>query len=79
MRLRVTVAPADTTLLVDLRSKANAAETTLAVSTKNPDRDGKAGLFVENEDLAGTAALVVVVDIDGRVLTKLPTTVGGEN
>jgi len=79
LRLRVTVEPADGTLLVDIRQKANSAETTLAFSTKHLDGDGKAGLFVEDEDLAGTAAIVVVVDADGRVLTKLPTTVGGDD
>jgi len=79
MRLRVSVSPADATLSVDIRQKANAADTTLAVSTKHLDGDGKAGLFVEDEDLAGTGAVVVVVDADGRVLAKLPTTVGGED
>ena len=34
--------------------------------------------FVEDENLAGTATSVVVFDATGRVLSKQPTMVGGD-
>ena len=79
LRCRVTVAPPDTSLSIDLRTKPNASTSTIAVSTKRLDGDGKAGLVVEDEDLSGSVAVVVVLDAEGRVLTKRPTTVGGED
>jgi len=79
MRLRVAISPADTSLSVDLRSKANAAESSLAVAVKQLDGEGKAGLFVEDEDLEGSAAIIVVLDPDGRVLAKQPTTISGDD
>jgi hypothetical protein len=42
------------------------------------DKDGKAGLLVEDENLAGSATSVVVFDATGRVLSKQPTMVGGD-
>jgi hypothetical protein len=79
MRLRVTVEPADSALWIDVRKKANAPDTSLVAGTKRIDADGKAGLVVEDEDLAKDAVVVVVIDAEGRVLAKLPTIVGGED
>lgn len=79
LRCRVAVAPPDTSLSVDLRTKPGAATSSIAVSTRRLDGDGKAGLVVEDDDLFGSVAVVVVLDAQGRVLTKRPTTVGGED
>jgi hypothetical protein len=64
---------------VDIRQKANAADSSLAVAVKRLDSEGKAGLFVEDEDLEGSAAIIVVLDPDGRVLAKQPTTISGDD
>ncbi len=78
MRCRVAVTPADTTLTVDIRTKPNDPNSSIAGSTKNLDAEGKAGLIVADDGLAGTAAVLVVLDNSGRVIGKKPTTVGGE-
>ncbi len=78
LRLRVGVEPADTRLSIDLRSKPNSADSSIALSAKQLDDAGNASLVVEDDDLVGTIAAVVVLDIDGRVLTKQTTTVGGD-
>jgi hypothetical protein len=39
--------------------------------------DGKASLMVEDEDLEGAAALVVVMDEQGTVVANKATIVGG--
>ena len=79
LRCRVTVEPADSAWSIDVRTKPAAASSSVAASTKRLDGKGRAGLVVENEDLAGTAAVLVVLDTEGRVLTKQPTTIGGED
>ncbi len=75
-RCRVTVEPADPAVRVDLRTKPNAPDASIAGSVKALDAEGRASLVVENEDLAGTAAVVVLLDNAGRVLARQPTTVG---
>ncbi len=78
MRCRVAVTPADTSLTVDVRTKLNDPNSSIAGSIKNIDTDGKAGLIVADDGHAGTAAVLVVLDTSGRVIGKRPTTVGGE-
>ncbi|GAB4384144.1 MAG: BREX-1 system phosphatase PglZ type B [Phycisphaerales bacterium] len=79
LRCRVTVEPAKSSWCVDLRTKPANPSSSVAVSPKRLDENGGAGLVVADEDLAGTAAMLVVLDAEGRVLTKQPTTVGGED
>jgi len=78
LRCRATVQPADTSLSVDLRTKPAVAASTIAISSKRLDENGRVGLVVENEDLAGSAAALVVLDSKGKVLVKQMTTVGGD-
>lgn len=79
LRCRLAVEPATAAWSVDVRTKPASASTSVAVSAKRLDKSGRAGLVVENEDLAGTAAMIVVLDSEGKVLTKQPTTIGGED
>jgi hypothetical protein len=76
-RCRVVIQPATEGLFADLRAKANDAKTSIT-QAKPFDKAGKAGLLVEDENLAGTATTVVVCDAAGRVLSKQSTVVGGE-
>lgn len=78
MRCRVAVAPADTSLTIDIRTKPNDPSSSIAASTKGLDVEGKAGLIVADDGLSGTAAVLVVLDSAGRVIGRKPTTVGGE-
>lgn len=79
LRCRVTVEPANTSYSIDVRTKPATASSSVAVSPKNVDNEGRGGIVVENEDLVGTAAVLVVLDADDRVLTMLPTTIGGDD
>jgi hypothetical protein len=77
LRCRVVIKPAAEGVLADLRSKPNDAKTSVT-QAKPFDRDGKTGLLVEDENLAGTATSLVVFDAAGQVLCKRPTIIGGE-
>jgi hypothetical protein len=61
---------------LDLRTKANDPTGSIAKETKDIDADGKASLIVPNDDLDGTAAILVLLDATGRVLLQRPTVVG---
>ncbi len=78
LRCRITVAPAGTGLQADIRTKPNSADTSITTSPKPIGPDGRVGLIVANEDLNGSAAIVVVLDAPGRPIAKQPTTVGGD-
>lgn len=77
-RCRVVIQPAQDGVYADLRSKPNDAKTSIT-QPKPFDKEGRAGLLVEDDSLAGTATSVVVVDQSGRVLSKQPTIVGGDH
>ncbi|KXX66334.1 BREX-1 system phosphatase PglZ type B [Marichromatium gracile] len=63
-------------LRVDIRTKAALASTSLAANVKALE-SGKANLAVADDDQFGAAAVVVVLDPDGKVVQRFPTTVGG--
>lgn len=77
-RCRVQVEPADSSLQVDIRTSPNSPASSILTSTGNIKDDGRVSLLVENEDLAGSAAVVVVLDSRGRIVGKESTIVGGE-
>ena len=77
-RVRVHVDPADTSLRVDLRTSPGSPSSSIAVEVRDLESDGKASLLVENEDLIGSAVVVVVLDGRGRIVGKQSTIVGGE-
>jgi len=76
LRCRVTVEPIIEGLTVDLRTKVTIPDSTLASSTKETDGNGQASLLVPDEDHAGMAATIVVLDKSGNVLSKQATTIG---
>lgn len=75
LRCTVVVEGAATGQLVDIRTKAALASTSLAASVKALE-GGKASLAVADDEYLGAAALVVVLSPDGEVLQKQVTTVG---
>jgi hypothetical protein len=77
-RCRVAIQPAADGLFADLRSKPNDPKTSIT-QAKSFDKDGKAGLLVEDENLAGTATSIVVFDATGRIISKQATMVGGDH
>lgn len=77
-RCRVTIEPAAPGCLGDLRTKPNDAGSSV-VTQKSFDSEGRAGLLVEDDGLAGTVVSLVVLDASGRVIAKQTTTIGGES
>lgn len=76
-RCRVSIEPAAPGLTGDLRTKPNDAASSV-VAPKAFDAEGRAGLLVADDGLAGTVVSMVVLDASGRVIAKQTTTIGGE-
>ncbi len=78
LRCRVTVKPPAPNISAVLRTKPNDKSTNLC-APKNFDQEGRVGLLVEDEGLAGTSACLVVCDASNTVLCKQATIIGGES
>jgi hypothetical protein len=76
LRCRVTLEAQTAGLAVDIRTKANAPDTSLASAPKTTDATGQASLIIPDDEQAGASAVVVVLDRAGNVLTKQATTIG---
>ena len=61
---------------VDIRTKAGDPMTSLTKS-RPPNPDGTVSLIVEDEDRIGEAALIVILDNDGKPMKHVPITIGG--
>ena len=77
MRCKVTASAADQGMKVDLRTKANDADSSKA-QAKVVAADGTASLLVEDDALEGTTVVVVLLDAAGNVINKQPSIIGGE-
>ena len=74
LRCRVRVEGAPDGAKVDLRSRA--ADPSTSIAAPKALKDGTASLPVDDDSREFEAALVVVLDPDGRVLAQAPTVVG---
>lgn len=77
MRCAVAVAGDTSGLVADIRTHAGHAGSSLAMKPRAFKANGVASLVVENADLAGAPAVVVVIDADGALITQTPTILGG--
>jgi hypothetical protein len=64
-------------LMLDLRTRPADASTSLLAAPKSPDENGQVSLTVENDELSGQAAVIVVLNAAGQLLAQSPTLVGG--
>jgi hypothetical protein len=78
LRCRVQIDPPLAGITIDVRTKANLADSSLAAAAKPTDESGLAALMIPNEDNAGMAAVVVAMDPTGKLLSKETTTIGGD-
>ena len=80
MRCRAFVASGGTRVLADLRTKPNDSESSITFpkGPKEVDSEGRVGLLVKDDSLAGTVVSLVLLDASGRVIGKRTTTVGGD-
>jgi hypothetical protein len=65
-------------LSLDIRTQPGNLSSSIVLSTKNLDENGKASVVVENEDLEGTVATIVLTNQKGELVTQAETIVGGE-
>jgi hypothetical protein len=75
LRCNVEVLPPLPGLKVDIRTKAAAEESSIAAAVKDLV-EGKASLAVADDSNEGAAAVLVVLDSQGKLLAKMNTTVG---
>lgn len=76
LRCRVTLERRMAGVTVDVRTKANAPDTSLASAPKTTDATGQVSLIIPDDEQAGAAAVVVLLDASGTVLAKQATTIG---
>jgi hypothetical protein len=76
LRCRVALEAPMAGVTVDIRTKANAADTSLTTAPKTTDASGQVSLIIPDDEQAGAAAVVVILDALGNVLSKQATTIG---
>lgn len=78
LRCRISADSPAPGLSADIRTRASDATSSIA-QPKPLDADGRTGLLVQDETLEGSAAVVVLLEASGRVVSRQATTVGGEH
>jgi hypothetical protein len=76
MRCKVIVEGAYEGCRADIRTKPNDSSSSV-VTPKAIPTEGHVSLLVGDDSLDQCAAVVVLLDVGGRVVAKLPTTIGG--
>jgi len=76
LRCRVTLEMPIAGVIVDIRTKANSPDTSLTSTSMTTDTTGQVSLIIPDDDQTGAAAVVVLLDASGTVLTKQATTIG---
>ncbi|MEI7848302.1 MAG: BREX-1 system phosphatase PglZ type B [Chloroflexota bacterium] len=76
LRCQVKLNAALPNLMVDLRTRPADETTSLLSAPKAIDENGHASLAVEDDDLNGTAAVIVVLNASGQLCTQIATLIG---
>lgn len=77
LRCTVAVEGNFTGLTFDIRTQPGNPDTSITVSAKKLKNNGTASVVVENEDLEGNDATVVLIDHNGELVAQEATAVGG--
>jgi hypothetical protein len=64
-------------LSVDLRTQPGNPSSSVVLAVRPLKEDGKASVVVENEELGGTKAVIVLLDSNGELVAQLETIIGG--
>ena len=78
LRCKVSISETDACLRLDLRRQAGDAASS-CVRKVNDITDGKASVVVEDGDLEGCHATLMLLVEDGSVVAQMPTVIGGGN
>jgi len=76
LRSTITMTGTSSDMQVDIRTKVGDPTTSLTKS-KHPNPDGTVSLLVEDEERMGEAALIVLLDSDGKPMKYMAITIGG--
>jgi len=76
LRLSVSLEEPVADVSADVRLEAGNPDSSVVVTSKPFSAHGACSLIVENEDLQGRVAYLVVLDADGTLLAQRPVTVG---
>jgi hypothetical protein len=79
MRCTVAVDGNYSGLLLDVRSQAGNASSSVVVGVKPLKDNGMASVVVEDEDMEGREATVVLIDANGSLVAQIATVIGGVN
>ena len=77
-RCRVRIDQTQQGLTVDLRTQVGNANSSLS-KARPVDSNGAASLLVDDDELEGTTAAIVVLDAGGHVIAQQSTIIGGED
>ena len=66
-------------LLLDVRSQAGNSLSSVVVGAKPLKDNGTASVVVEDEDMEGCEATVVLIDTNGSLVAQIATVIGGDN
>lgn len=75
LRCQIQIAPTHAGLVVDIRTKAALAESSVLAKVKMFE-EGRASVAVADDSCMEVAAFVVVLDSSGTVIQKMPITIG---
>ena len=75
LRCHVEIDPITDGFMADIRTKAVSSDSSVAASPKVIEQ-GKASLAIPDDELIGTAAIMVILDNAGNVVQKANTTIG---
>jgi hypothetical protein len=65
-------------LSVDIRTQPGNPSSSIVLSPKSLDENGKASVIIENEDIEGAESTIVLINQKGELVTQVETIVGGE-
>ena len=78
-RCRITLEREIDRMTVDLRLRPADPTSSVVEEARSPDASGVATVFLLRDDLLGTSASAVVVAANGKVVQKLPLTLGEDS
>ena len=68
-----------TRLSLDIRSQAGNSSSSVIVAVKPLKDNGTASVVVEDEEMEGQEATIVLIDADGSLIAQLATEIGGDD
>lgn len=77
MRCSVVIEGTTTALKLDIRKNAGDPSSSVSVKPKDLKQDGTTSIVVEDEDLEGKPAVLILIDKDNKLVAQINTIIGG--